>query len=88
MNENCLVALALLIAESNPRQKDLIVRLLLNLLEKIIYRNMEKTIPANWVRTAIGNISEKPQYGWTTKANHENGSVKSVSRKTNLHIHI
>lgn len=32
INENGLVALALLIAESDPRQKDLLVRLILNLL--------------------------------------------------------
>ncbi len=32
LNENGLVALALLIAESNPVQKDLMVRLVVNLL--------------------------------------------------------
>jgi type I restriction enzyme S subunit len=34
------------------------------------------SIPENWELSTLGNISEKPQYGWTTKANHENGSVK------------
>ena len=34
INENGLVALALLIAESDPRQKELMVRLILNLLKK------------------------------------------------------
>lgn len=34
INENGLVALALLIAESDPRQKELMVRLVLNLLKK------------------------------------------------------
>ena len=33
INENGLVALALLIAESDPKQKDLMVRLILNLLK-------------------------------------------------------
>lgn len=32
LNDNCLVALALLIAESNPSQKELMVRLVVNLL--------------------------------------------------------
>lgn len=32
INENALVALALLIAESNPKQKELMIRLILNLL--------------------------------------------------------
>ena len=32
INENGLVALALLIAESNPSQKELMVRLIVNLL--------------------------------------------------------
>ncbi len=34
INDNGLVALALLIAESDPRQKDLLIRLVLNLLER------------------------------------------------------
>lgn len=34
INENGLVALALLIAESDPKQKDLMIRLILNLLSK------------------------------------------------------
>lgn len=33
-------------------------------------------LPNNWQWSTLGEISEKPQYGWTTKANHENGSVK------------
>jgi prophage maintenance system killer protein len=32
INDNALVALALLIAESDPRQKDLLIRLVMNLL--------------------------------------------------------
>ena len=32
INENALVALALLIAESDPKQKELMIRLILNLL--------------------------------------------------------
>jgi len=32
INDNGLVALALLIAESDPRQKDLLIRLIMNLL--------------------------------------------------------
>jgi len=31
-NENSLVALALLVAESNPNQKDILIRLIVNLL--------------------------------------------------------
>ncbi|SCY54678.1 Uncharacterised protein [Legionella israelensis] len=31
-NENGLIALALLVAESNPTQKDIIIRLVVNLL--------------------------------------------------------
>lgn len=32
INDNGLVALALLIAESDPKQKDLMIRLIMNLL--------------------------------------------------------
>ncbi len=34
INDNGLVALALLIAESDPKQKELMIRLILNLLSK------------------------------------------------------
>jgi hypothetical protein len=32
INDNALVALALLVAESNPRQKDVLVKLIINLI--------------------------------------------------------
>jgi len=35
-----------------------------------------QNLPAGWIMTTIGEISEKPQYGWTTKANPEKGNVK------------
>jgi len=33
-------------------------------------------LPEGWVISTLGEISTKPQYGWTTKANHESGNVK------------
>ena len=33
-------------------------------------------LPEGWVISTLGEISTKPQYGWTTKANHESGKVK------------
>lgn len=33
-------------------------------------------LPAGWTLSTLGEISTKPQYGWTTKANHESGKVK------------
>jgi hypothetical protein len=33
-NDNALVALALLVAESNPKQKDLMIRLIINLIQQ------------------------------------------------------
>jgi type I restriction enzyme S subunit len=37
---------------------------------------LRKDLPAGWVWKTIGEISEKPQYGWTTKAKHEEGHLK------------
>jgi len=39
---------------------------------KLVKRN----IPDGWEWSTLGSISEKPQYGWTTKANHESGEIK------------
>jgi len=33
-------------------------------------------LPSGWTWTTLGEISDKPQYGWTTKANPEGGTVK------------
>jgi type I restriction enzyme S subunit len=33
-------------------------------------------LPNGWTLSTLGEISTKPQYGWTTKANHESGKVK------------
>jgi len=33
-------------------------------------------LPEGWTLSTLGEISTKPQYGWTTKANHESGKVK------------
>ena len=33
-------------------------------------------LPEGWILSTLGEISTKPQYGWTTKANHESGKVK------------
>jgi len=33
-------------------------------------------LPNGWILSTLGDISTKPQYGWTTKANHESGNVK------------
>ncbi|RCX32808.1 restriction endonuclease subunit S [Thioalbus denitrificans] len=33
-------------------------------------------LPAGWEWSTLGAVSEKPQYGWTTKANHETGELK------------
>lgn len=32
--------------------------------------------PLGWHKATLGAVSEKPQYGWTTKANHETGKLK------------
>ncbi len=37
---------------------------------------LQKDLPEGWVWSTIGKISEKPQYGWTTKAKHEEGHLK------------
>ncbi|MGO9016143.1 MAG: restriction endonuclease subunit S [Dissulfurispiraceae bacterium] len=34
------------------------------------------TLPKGWEWSTLGEISDKPQYGWTTKANHETGNLK------------
>ena len=33
-------------------------------------------LPSSWQLSTLGEISEKPQYGWTTKAKHEEGYLK------------
>ncbi|MBW2610081.1 MAG: restriction endonuclease subunit S [Deltaproteobacteria bacterium] len=33
-------------------------------------------LPKGWSLSTLGEVSTKPQYGWTTKANHESGDVK------------
>jgi type I restriction enzyme S subunit len=33
-------------------------------------------LPASWAWSTLGELSEKPQYGWTTKANHATGNLK------------
>ena len=33
-------------------------------------------LPSMWWLSTLGEISEKPQYGWTTKAKHEEGHLK------------
>ena len=38
--------------------------------------NKEQELPEGWIRTTLGEICSKPQYGWTTKANHQSGLVK------------
>lgn len=40
----------------------------------IIYK--DSILPAGWEWLTLGDVSEKPQYGWTTKANHERGNLK------------
>jgi type I restriction enzyme S subunit len=37
---------------------------------------LQKELPEGWTIFSLGEISEKPQYGWTTKANHEKGRLK------------
>lgn len=36
----------------------------------------ETDIPEGWGWSTLGDVSEKPQYGWTTKANHSDGELK------------
>jgi type I restriction enzyme, S subunit len=33
-------------------------------------------LPEGWEWSTLGDVSEKPQYGWTTKANHDTGKLK------------
>tara|TARA_E500000318_G_C3566874_1_gene216070 strand:- start:2518 stop:3948 length:1431 start_codon:yes stop_codon:yes gene_type:complete len=35
-------------------------------------------LPQNWIRTTIGNISHKPQYGYTTKSSKSRGDIKYI----------
>lgn len=35
-----------------------------------------RDLPQGWIITSLGDISDKPQYGWTTKANTEGGKVR------------
>ncbi len=35
----------------------------------------KKYLPAEWNWSTLGEMSEKPQYGWTTKANHAKGQL-------------
>lgn len=36
----------------------------------------KQNLPSGWIWTTLGELSDKPQYGWTTKANPEAGTVK------------
>jgi type I restriction enzyme, S subunit len=36
----------------------------------------ENELPKGWAQTTLGEICSKPQYGWTTKANHREGLIK------------
>jgi type I restriction enzyme S subunit len=36
----------------------------------------KQNLPSGWIWTTLGALSDKPQYGWTTKANPEAGTVK------------
>ena len=38
--------------------------------------NELNALPKGWVWETLGGICEKPQYGWTTKANKESGQVR------------
>ena len=33
-------------------------------------------LPSEWIMSSLGEICSKPQYGWTTKANHEEGQLR------------
>ena len=37
-----------------------------------------RAVPEGWAWTVLGEICTKPQYGWTTKASHREGSIKLV----------
>lgn len=43
----------------------------------------DRELPQGWVWSTLGVICHKPQYGWTTRANHESGEVKFL-RTTDL----
>ena len=36
---------------------------------------LDEQLPEGWVWTTLGEISTKPQYGWTTKAQHTDGTI-------------
>lgn len=36
---------------------------------------MDEKLPEGWAWTTLGEISTKPQYGWTTKAQHTDGTI-------------
>ena len=37
-----------------------------------------RAVPERWAWTVLGEICTKPQYGWTTRASHREGSIKLV----------
>lgn len=43
---------------------------------------MEKQLPKNWVETTLGEVSSKPQYGWTSKSS-DSGNIRYL-RTTDL----
>jgi len=42
----------------------------------IVRNNSGAQLPDRWTLSTLGEVSEKSQYGWTTKANHEVGELK------------
>ncbi len=42
----------------------------------IVRNDSSAQLPDRWTLSTLGEVSEKSQYGWTTKANHEVGELK------------
>lgn len=40
--------------------------------------SVENELPKGWVWTTLGEVCSKPQYGWTTKAEREDGQIKLI----------
>ena len=44
---------------------------------------IEEVLPLEWATTALGDICDKPEYGWTTKAVND-GSGPKLLRTTDI----
>ena len=44
--------------------------------QAVTHQHESRILPEGWEWSTLGDVSEKPQYGWTTKANRDTGRLK------------